>query len=111
LMQDDDGGGGTNSRIPASSGFLTLPTTGVYTIIASSFSSNTTGTYALTLSTQTANCPATLISVGQTINATLSTSDCRLSDDSIFDSYTFSGTAGQSISISMTSATFDTYLL
>ena len=111
LTQDDDGGGGTNSRIPASSGFLTLPTTGVYTILASSFSPSTTGSYALTLSIQNTNCPSTPISVGQTINGTLSVSDCRLSDDSIFDSYTFSGTAGQSISISMTSATFDTYLL
>jgi subtilisin family serine protease len=111
LAQDDDGGGGTNSRIPLTSGFLTLPTTGVYTIIATSFSASTTGTYALTLSTQTANCPSTPIAVGQTINGTLSISDCRLSDDSLFDSYTFSGTAGQSISISMTSATIDTYLL
>jgi subtilisin len=111
FAQDDDGGGGTNSRIPFSSGFLTLPTTGVYTIIASSFSPSTTGTYALTLSIQNTNCPSTPIAVGQTINGTLSTSDCRLSDDSIFDSYTFSGTAGQSISISMTSGTFDTYLL
>jgi len=48
---DDDGGGGTNSRIPPGSGFITLPVTGTYTIWANAFdSSDTTGTYSLTLS-------------------------------------------------------------
>ena len=48
---DDDGGGGTNSRIPPGSGFVTLPVTGTYTIWANAFDqSNTTGSYSLTLS-------------------------------------------------------------
>jgi len=51
--EDDDGGGGTNSRIPASSGFLTLPSTGTYTIRATSFSAGVTGAYSLTLSLNT----------------------------------------------------------
>jgi outer membrane protein assembly factor BamB len=51
LTIDDDGGGGTNSRIPPGSGFITLPVTGTYTIWANAFdSSDTTGTYSLTLS-------------------------------------------------------------
>lgn len=50
LAQDDDGGGGTNSRIPSVSGQLTLPTTGTYTILANSFLANVTGPYSLTLS-------------------------------------------------------------
>ena len=51
LTVDDDGGGGTNSRIPPGGGFITLPTTGTYTIWANAFSpSNTTGAYSLTLS-------------------------------------------------------------
>lgn len=56
LTQDDDGGGGTNSRIPASpsnptnpSPFITLPTTGSYTIYANSFNAGATGNYSLTL--------------------------------------------------------------
>jgi len=49
LTQDDDGGGGTNSRIPPGSGFISLPTTGTYTIVANSFSANVTGPYTLTL--------------------------------------------------------------
>ena len=47
--EDDDGGGGTNSRIPANSGFLTLPTTGTYTIQATSFGSGGLGAYSLSL--------------------------------------------------------------
>ena len=50
LAQDDDGGGGTNSRIPQFSGFITLPTTGTYTIWANSFDPGVTGPYSLTLS-------------------------------------------------------------
>ncbi|MET0623332.1 MAG: Calx-beta domain-containing protein, partial [Pyrinomonadaceae bacterium] len=46
---DDDGGGNTNSRIPAVSGAFTLPATGTYTIEATSFTSGVTGPYALTL--------------------------------------------------------------
>jgi hypothetical protein len=49
-IQNDDGGGGTNSRIPAGSGFITLPATGTYSILANSFSTGETGSYALTLS-------------------------------------------------------------
>lgn len=51
INQDDNGGGGTNSRIPATSGFLTLPATGTYTILASSSASGVTGTYSLSLRT------------------------------------------------------------
>lgn len=113
LTADDDGGGGTNSRIPANSGFFTLPSTGVYSILANSFAPGVTGSYAVTLSSQGAGgtCPSTPIAFGQTVNGTLSISDCTLSDNSFFDAYTFNGTAGQSISISLTSPTFDTYLL
>ena len=51
LTVDDDGGGGTNSRIPAGGGFITLPVSGTYTIWANAFSeANTTGAYSLTLS-------------------------------------------------------------
>ena len=49
LSVDDDGGGGTNSRIPAGSGLITLPTTGTYTIWANSFDPGVTGAYSLTL--------------------------------------------------------------
>ncbi len=47
LASNDDGGGGTNSRIPASSGSYTLPVTGTYTVEATSYSPQKTGTYTL----------------------------------------------------------------
>lgn len=49
LVNDDNGGGGTNSRIPATSGFFTLPSSGTFTIQASSSAINVTGSYTLTL--------------------------------------------------------------
>ncbi|MET0646341.1 MAG: S8 family serine peptidase [Pyrinomonadaceae bacterium] len=113
LASDDDGGGGNNSRIPASSGTITLPTTGTYIIYANSFAANVTGSYSITLTGQTpgGTCPSTNISFGQTVGGSLSSTDCRLSDNSLFDSYTFSGTAGQQVSVAMSSAAFDTFLL
>jgi hypothetical protein len=42
IMSNDDGGGGTNSRIS-----FTLPSTGTYTIEATSYGSNATGAYSL----------------------------------------------------------------
>jgi len=50
FLFDDDGGGGTNSRIPSGSGFIGLPITGTYTILANSFDPGVSGTYSLTLS-------------------------------------------------------------
>ena len=56
IAQDDDGGGGLNSRIPANVGAFTLPTSGTYRIFATSFSidgtTGSTGTYSLSLLNQ-----------------------------------------------------------
>jgi hypothetical protein len=51
IAYDDDGGGDVNARIPATSGYITLASTGTYTIWASTAYSNTGGNYTLTLST------------------------------------------------------------
>jgi FG-GAP-like repeat/Bacterial pre-peptidase C-terminal domain len=53
---------------------------------------------------------ATAITVGQTINDSLMNGDCLLADGTLIDFYSFSGTAGQPISISQISTVFDTYL-
>lgn len=68
LTQNDDGGGGTNSRIPAGSGFITLPTTGTYSIWANSWFPNQTGAYSLTL-TGSAPTPVIYIEQGTTNTA------------------------------------------
>jgi Metallo-peptidase family M12/FG-GAP-like repeat/Carboxypeptidase regulatory-like domain len=47
LAQDDNGAGGTDSRIPAGSGSFILPATGNYYILASSALPNQTGSYRI----------------------------------------------------------------
>ncbi len=49
ILTDDDGGGGTNSRIPAGSGLITLPSYGPYNIMVSSFLPYVNGSYTLTV--------------------------------------------------------------
>src|SRR6185503_5876522 len=86
-------------------------------IVASNTGSARSGTITVNNQTFTVNqsaasgCPATAISSGQTINATLTSSDCFFSGTTRFvDVYSFSGTAGQQVVLNMTSTTFDTYL-
>ena len=114
--QDDDGGGGTNSRIPTNSGFFVAPATGTYAILANSFSPATTGNYSVTLTFGTGGttCPPapTPITNGQTINGTFVTGDCSLPDQSRYDLYSFSASAGQQVSITMTGTSpVDPYLI
>ena len=109
--RDDNGGGGTNARIPAGSGVARLPQTGQYRIIANSFAAGVTGSYTVSLTLDAASCPSSSVSVAAPINGALAATDCRLPADSSFiDVYTFAGTAGQTINITMTSSAFDAYL-
>ena len=55
-------------------------------------------------------CPSSPITLDQTINGTLATTDCFLDDGNYVDVYTFNGTSGQQVSITLDSADFDTYL-
>jgi hypothetical protein len=81
---------------------------------------STSGSYTFTLNTnrtlvanfaQQSGCQSTPIGIGQTLNGSLSTSDCIYPGTSkYYDLYSFSGTAGQQISASMNSSAFDTYL-
>jgi hypothetical protein len=50
LAGDDNGGGGYNSRIPAGSGYFTLPATGTYYIWVQTADPDWTGAYTLALS-------------------------------------------------------------
>jgi lysyl endopeptidase len=49
LATDNDGGGGTNSRIPAGSGMIMLPSSGTYSILATSSTPYVNGSYSVTL--------------------------------------------------------------
>ena len=115
LGEDDNGGGGTNARLPAGSGFATLPDTGTYYIFPNAVDpADTLGNYTLSVTTAGGQCPATPATIGfGATNGSLDTSDCRFADDTFYDAYAFNGAAGQQISITLTSASFDAvvYLL
>src|SRR5688572_15347763 len=53
LAEDDDGGGGTNARIPARGGMFSLPVDGTYKVYATSHSGNEIGNYTIVLSSIT----------------------------------------------------------
>ncbi len=104
VMVNDDGGEGLNSLIEE----FTLPATGTYTIVARSFGNAGTGSYSLSLVTGgSSSVPAIptggsgSLSYGDTVTGTLNQTQ---------DSWTFEGRAGDSVTIAMTSADFDTYL-
>jgi hypothetical protein len=102
----------TDSRIPPT-GFITLSSGGVYSILANSFRPEDSGGYTLTLTA--GNCNPTPIAYGETKSGTLTTGDCTNpidQDNTPVDYYTFSGTVGQQISITMTatSGNIDPYL-
>lgn len=95
LASDDDSGGDLDSQIA----FFTVPSDGTYTISVEAFGDNVAaGTYTLSLSTAVTR----LIEYTQVIDANL-TPDAT-------DGYRFRGQAGDVITISMTSADFDSYL-
>lgn len=139
IASNDDGGGGTNSRIPATSGNFTIPAgaTGTYVIEVTSYSSLATGTYSLTVtsaaaassssvvasssassvssSVSSANPCNTVVTVvsGVTNSGTLATTDCTTGVRGAgyyTDRYSFAGTSGQLVSIQLTSSAFDTFV-
>jgi len=55
-------------------------------------------------------CVQHAIQCGQTVNDSLSTSDCALSDGSYADYWDFQGTPGQDITVTMRSTSIDSYL-
>jgi Tol biopolymer transport system component len=65
----------------------------------------------LTINRSTGGCSSSSISPGQTPGGSLTTSDCKLSGTNrYYDVYSFNGVAGQQVSASMDSSSFDTYL-
>lgn len=129
IGSNDDSGGSTNSRIPVTSGYFTLPTTGAYTIEVSSYASLNTGAYTLSLvagsassssslssssSSSSAGCVVTNpVSLGVASNGSLAITDCTNSargTSYYTDRFGISVNAGQQISILLTSGAFDTYV-
>lgn len=105
-LNDDASGTTTNSSIRA------LLPAGNFALAATSFGANSTGAYTLTsasVATAVTNCDEVWIVRGVTTNQTLQATDCLnggfLSDDLIVFLR-----GGQSMTVTMTSSAFDTFL-
>ena len=68
MLNDNDSGGGFNSRIPGGSGFLTLGVTGTYLIEVSAFTAGATGNFSLTLNAGAAASAAQFTSASYNAN-------------------------------------------
>ncbi len=88
-------------------GLVTAVGDGVTTITASADGRSASATIRVFGPCSTAL--AQLITVGQTVNGALASTDCRLPDDTFADGYAISVTSATNVQIDMT-ATFDTYL-
>ena len=97
VAENDDGGGGTNSRIPATSGFFTLPSNGAYKIYATSFAADATGAYTINLTVS--NCAYSLSPTNQIFISSASTGSFSVSTSS-----TCSWTAVSNVSWLITSS-------
>lgn len=104
---DDDGAGGTDSRITA-----TLGSSGTYQVRANSLGAGETGSYTITLESSAAMGAASgnVVRAGQTVSGRLDTSDSQLVDESYFDTYFYDGSSGDRLLVTLTSSDFDTFL-
>jgi serine protease Do len=106
LAQDDDGGGGTNSRIA-----IALPTDGTYFLMANSYQAGQAGTYTLRATVTGGSNAAGREGVILRQEGVLGPGASVLpTDGSLYRAYTFEGRAGQSVTIDLASPDFDTYL-
>lgn len=111
IQENDDSRHGTDSRLVRG-----LPADGAYTVWASSLSGTATGEFTLSLATGSRRdlVPegATELSIGDTVEGQLTTespTDPFFSDPGV--PYTFEGSEGESLTVSMESAAVDPFLL
>tara|TARA_R110002051_G_scaffold94633_1_gene164463 strand:- start:2916 stop:4769 length:1854 start_codon:yes stop_codon:yes gene_type:complete len=107
LAQNDDGPGGD-----ALDSYLvfTAPETGSYVVRVTPLGTNGAGAYELSLSEVPDVAPGDPITLGESIEGELTTSDGPNDAGVPADSYRFSGRAGQRVQVEMSSPVFDTYL-
>ncbi len=113
---DDFGGSSSHSRIE-----FVAPTTGAYRIYATSYRTGEMGNYRLVVSDPAGgravtSAPATgsgrsvALTAGQSLSGSLATGDGTLQTGEFRDHYTYTGRAGERLTIAMTSSDVDAYL-
>jgi serine protease Do len=117
LARDDDSGGNRNARI-----IFTIPATGKYWILANSYQRGHFGPYTVRLRSlgmaSGGNAPGGVlpgtvgqIMRGQTMSGRLSPTDPKLSDGSVYQAWTYVGTAGETVTVDVVSTDFDAYAI
>lgn len=101
IAQDDDSAGGTSSQME-----VTLPEDGIYTVLANTVAAGETGDYTLKLAT--AGMSPVLLEEQGTLGEN---SQVLQSDGSLYDEHTFTGRAGQTITVSLESQDFDPFVI
>lgn len=104
-MNDDGPDMGLNSRL-----VFTAPEAGDYIIRVTPLSASGEGGYSLALAEGPEPAAAQPITVGGTVEGTLTADDGKSADGRPADAWRFSGTEGQRIRIDMASSDFDTFL-
>jgi hypothetical protein len=118
IAADDDGGGGLDARIPATSGSLRLPLDGVYTLVARTVGSATVGEFEVVYFLATP--PASAAVPPKAVNGCPTVLDGELTPEagregrrgSFFytDTYLIPSLAGQQLTISVPETEVDTVL-
>jgi hypothetical protein len=107
---DDDGAGGTDSRLT-----VTLDRAGTYAFQANTFGPGMTGSYTLSVRStgagESAPSGVPTLTLGSTVQGQLRASDPKLPDDSHYHQYVYRGRPGERVLVTMRSTDFDTYLL
>lgn len=111
IVNDDDGGGGTDSRIEHA-----LTSAGTYYIRANTLGADETGSYTLSLqrSGSTVQRPAGSVrnlTIGETISEELTADNEMLQDSSYAQRYRVQLAAGQQVQITLQGDDFDAYLM
>lgn len=108
LASDDDGSGGTNSRLTREF------SAGTYYLAANSYLPGRTGAYSLSVAVAQSACvitgTTTAITIGPTVTGALASTDCVMSDGSYADVYRLTVATGQTLQIDLASTAFDAYL-
>lgn len=110
IASNDDGGGdGLNSKL-----VTTLRDAGRYVIRARTFGSDSVGAFTVNVEQLPPPPPPPTpiaITLGQPKQGSLSASDAQIDDDGAhYKYYSFTGTAGQRLAITMESSAFDSYV-
>lgn len=108
LATDDDGGGGTDSRLR-----WLVPATATYMVVAQALQPGATGGYTLLAERAPATRPVTALPlrIGETRNGILTDESPVLPDEDVFhDLYAFDARAGQELIVALESTDFDAYV-